>query len=167
MIKKYTVIILSIFISTIVYADGNLDLLLEELGLPKEIVLTKKAMAILSWSKLEKELYVQDAKKVCDRTVMLSERFKQESADRRKRLSDLKIDQEIPLDECESRFPEFNRMCLDKAREFYVYHYVSDSISQPLVQRVIIYLATACPSMRMLGYEVDAYNVLENYQKSK
>lgn len=162
--KIYSIVLLTLFVTQFVHADTNIDLLLEELGLPKEITLTKRALALASWAKLETEINTQNVEDVCQRTEMLSRKFMQESPEKRKRLDALKKYPEVPLDQCKSVFLKINQQCVDIAREFYVNQFINDSVVQPLVLRVVVDVIYTCPSMRILGYDVDADKILENYK---
>ena len=112
-------------------AQGNENLLSED------ITKTKRGLGLTSRNQFEKQPEPRNVNDACARTESLSKNIEEDNSERGQRFKTLKVNPEIPLSECKRVFPALNRKCLDIARDFYIHHYISDSVTQPLVSRVV------------------------------
>jgi len=156
---------LAAFVFSIGCAQGNENLSSEDI--PEDITKTKRGLGLTSWNQFEKQLEPRNVNDACARTESLSKNIEEDNSERGQRFKTLKVNPEIPLSDCKRVFPALNRKCLDIARDFYIHHYISDSVTQPLVSRVVSQVIYTCPLLKMLGFEVDAHKLLENLKKSE
>lgn len=148
-------------------ADDTRDQLVEELGLPKEITITKKAVALIAWSGVEKNMPIQSAERSCLRVRMLHERQKKFSAEKRERWEVNKINPEIPMDACEAKIPFFNRQCRNLARQYFVKHHIAGTVAEASVVKTLTFLVSVCPIVKMLGQEVNPDKIYKNIEKAQ
>ena len=125
-------------------SDGDtLHQLAEELGIPAEITVSKRAIALSSWlNSIEKHIPEQDSSELCRRASVLGDR----------------LGKAITEKKCMELMPLAKKQCSSAARDFYITHHVSGTLPSPKnIFDGVIRMFAACPAVTVLGlsYDID------------
>ena len=173
-IKVLILVAFSCFCVSLIAEDSAIMLegddareLVEELGLPTEITINKRAQALIAWSAFEKKIRTLSADESCKITHRVSDIMKNGTPEKRKRLLDLKINPIISIESCEESYKNLHNDCVKSTKEFYIHHYIHDTIAESSVIETLTRYTAFCPTARMLGVGDSAFKMHENVLKNK
>lgn len=156
--------------STILLEGKDARELLEKLGLPTEITIEKRALALIEWSSFEKKFQLLSADESCKLTRRLNNIMKNGTSKNLKRIQELRELQIGPIlliETCEDSYANLHTECIKLTQEFYIHHYIHETITQSTVIDTFAKFTALCPTMKMLGMGIDAFTMHENLTKAK
>jgi hypothetical protein len=162
---RYTLFLITTLLTSAAIASDTATQIAEELGLPNEITITKRALALFAWQELAREYSSQSVDESCRLTRMINSSNQRLPREKRIRIDQLLVGTPIPLEKCESEFQRLNEECKAIAREFFVEKHIEGMKSKDSVVETLVYIARLCPTSRMLGYEIDAHKIHENLKR--
>ncbi len=153
--------------SAILLEGNDARELVEKLGLPTEIAIKRETLALTAWRTFENKLQPLSADESCKITRRINDIMKNGTPKTRKRIMDLQIKPILSIEKCEENYANLHNECIRLIKEFYIHHYIHDTINQSTVIETFVRYTRFCPTWKMLGIETDAFKMHEILTNAK